>query len=37
MDFSEDDDYDDDAVLFQLGYDMDVMEVEHGEVILKRG
>lgn len=30
MDFSEDDDYDGDAVLFQQGYDMDVLEVEPG-------
>jgi hypothetical protein len=29
--FSEDDDYDGDAVLFQQGYDMDVLEVESGE------
>jgi hypothetical protein len=31
MDFSEDDDYDGDAVLFQQGYDMDVIEVEPGD------
>jgi hypothetical protein len=31
MDFSEDDDYDGDAVLFQQGYDMDVMVVEPGD------
>ncbi len=31
MAFSEDDDYDGDAVLFQQGYDMDVMEVEPGD------
>lgn len=31
MDFSEDDDYDGDAVLFQQGYDMDVLEVEPGD------
>jgi hypothetical protein len=31
MNFSEDDDYDGDAVLFQQGYDMDVMEVEPGD------
>ncbi len=31
MAFSEDDDYDGDAVLFQQGYDMDVIEVEPGD------
>lgn len=31
MDFSEDDDYDGDAVLYQQGYDMDVIEVEPGD------
>lgn len=31
MDFSEDDDYDGDAVLFQQGYNMDVMVVEPGD------
>jgi hypothetical protein len=31
MDFSENDDYYGDAVLFQQGYDMDVMEVEPGD------
>ncbi|MCV9933030.1 hypothetical protein OIU80_12125 [Flavobacterium sp. LS1R47] len=31
MDFSEDDEYDGDAVLFQQGYDMDVIEVQPGD------
>jgi hypothetical protein len=31
MDFSEYDDYDGDAILFQQGYDMDVMEVQPGD------
>jgi hypothetical protein len=31
MDFSEDDDYDGDTVLYQQGYDMDRLEVEPGE------
>jgi hypothetical protein len=31
MDFSEDDDYDGEAVLYQQGYDMDVIVVEPGE------
>lgn len=31
MGFSEDEDYNSDAVLFQQGYDMDVLEVESGE------
>ena len=31
MGFSEDDDYDGDAVLYQQGYDMDRLEVEPGD------
>lgn len=31
MDFSDDDDYDSDAVLFQQGYDMDYIEVQLGD------
>ena len=31
MGYSEDDDYDSDAVLYQQGYNMDVMEVEPDE------
>ncbi|MFA5297581.1 MAG: hypothetical protein WC389_05160 [Lutibacter sp.] len=31
MGFSEDEDYNSDAVLFQQGYDMDVIQVEPGE------
>lgn len=31
MDYSEDDDFDSDAVLFQQGYDMDFMDVEPGD------
>lgn len=31
MDYSEDDDFDSNAVLFQQGYDMDFMDVEPGD------